>query len=129
MEAIEAARARFRPERITTLFVGESAPASGDFFYYGNTAMFRRMQRAVEHALGEGGDFLERFKAMGRYLDDRGAARSVQCSNALLTGSGKGDAGKIVAEFSTRYGEPRRRLQRDDEDRFSRAARRALGTG
>jgi hypothetical protein len=70
MEAIEDVRARFRPERITTLFVGESAPASGDFFYYGNTAMFRHMQRAVEHALGEGGDFLERFKAMGWYLDD-----------------------------------------------------------
>jgi hypothetical protein len=70
MEAVEAARARFRPERITTLFVGESAPASGNFFYYGNTAMTRHMQRAVEQSLGGGGDFLERFKAYGWYLDD-----------------------------------------------------------
>jgi hypothetical protein len=69
-EAVEAARARFRPERITTLFVGESVPSSGDFFYYGNTAMFRHMQRAVEHALGESSDFLKRFKAYGWYLDD-----------------------------------------------------------
>jgi hypothetical protein len=28
------------------------------------------MQRAVEDSLGEGGDFLERFKAYGWYLDD-----------------------------------------------------------
>jgi hypothetical protein len=70
LEAVEATRARFRPDRITTLFVGESAPASGDFFYYGNNAMLRHMQRAVEQALGEGGDFLERFKAYGWYLDD-----------------------------------------------------------
>jgi hypothetical protein len=47
MEAVEAARAKFRPERITTLFVGESAPSSGDFFYHGNSAMTRHMQSAV----------------------------------------------------------------------------------
>lgn len=70
MEAVEATRAQFRPERITTLFVGESAPYGGDFFYYGNSAMLRYMQRAVEDALGEGGDFLTRFKAYGWYLDD-----------------------------------------------------------
>src|SRR5687767_7803611 len=70
MEAVEGARARFRPERITTLFVGESAPFSGDFFYYGNNAMLLHMQRAVENALGAKGDFLARFKAYGWYLDD-----------------------------------------------------------
>jgi hypothetical protein len=70
MEAVEATRARFRPERITTLFVGESAPANDDFFYYGNNAMLSYMQRAVEESLGEGGDFLPRFKAYGWYLDD-----------------------------------------------------------
>jgi hypothetical protein len=53
MEAVEAIRTRFRPEPITTLFIGESAPASGDFFYYGNSAMLRHMRRAVEQALGE----------------------------------------------------------------------------
>jgi hypothetical protein len=29
VETVEAIRARFRPQRITTLFVGESAPHSG----------------------------------------------------------------------------------------------------
>jgi len=70
MEAVEATRVRFRPERITTLFVGESAPASGDFFYDGNSTMVRHMQRAVEETLGGAGDFLNRFKAYGWYLDD-----------------------------------------------------------
>jgi hypothetical protein len=71
MEVIEATRARYRPERITTLFVGESAPASGDFFYSsGNTAMLQHMRSAVEDALGKSSDFLGRFKAYGWYLDD-----------------------------------------------------------
>jgi hypothetical protein len=63
----ELVRARYRPEKITTLFVGESAPASGDFFYYGNSGMTRYMQRAMGHT---GADFLDSFKARGWYLDD-----------------------------------------------------------
>jgi HEPN domain-containing protein len=70
MNAVEATRARFRPDRIATLFVGESAPVSGDFFYYGNSAMLTHMRSAVELALGTDGNFLERFKAYGWYLDD-----------------------------------------------------------
>jgi hypothetical protein len=58
------------PTTITTLFVGESAPASGDFFYTGNTAMLRNMRSVVETKLGRDGDFLQRFKAFGWYLDD-----------------------------------------------------------
>jgi hypothetical protein len=68
---VEAIRADFLPERVTTLFVGESAPFSGDFFYVGNTHMVQHMRSAVERSLGKGsGDFLERFKALGWYLDD-----------------------------------------------------------
>jgi hypothetical protein len=71
MELVEVTRAHYRPERITTLFVGESAPASGAFFYHGDSAMLRYMQRATEAALGVGsGDFLDRFKAWGWFLDD-----------------------------------------------------------
>jgi hypothetical protein len=47
MEPVEVRRERYRPERITTLFVGESAPASGAFFYYGNSAMARYMQECM----------------------------------------------------------------------------------
>jgi len=70
IELVEAARARYRPERITTLFVGESAPVSGDFFYYGNSAMVRHMQRAIEPMVSESSAFLELFKSYGWYLDD-----------------------------------------------------------
>jgi hypothetical protein len=67
---IEAVRASYRPKWIKTLFVGESAPHSGKFFYIGDTAMLRYMRRAVDLALGESDDFLESFKVYGWYLDD-----------------------------------------------------------
>lgn len=70
MEDVEAIRKHYRPARIMTLFVGKSAPASGAFFYRGNTAMLRNMRSAMGMASVESGDFLERFKAYGWYLDD-----------------------------------------------------------
>jgi hypothetical protein len=70
-ESVELFRQQNRPARILTLFVGESAPHSGKFFYLGNTALRRHMQEAIEAAkLGGFGDFLERFKSYGWYLDD-----------------------------------------------------------
>ena len=91
MEAVETVRARYRPGRITTLFVGESAPQSGDFFYCGNNAMLRHMQRAVEQVLPKSDDFLKSFKAYGWYLDDlvltpvnhlTGSERIAKCQDA-----------------------------------------------
>jgi hypothetical protein len=70
MEKVETIRKRFLPVRITTLFVGESAPHSGDFFYCGNTAMWSHVKRAVELAFGKSDDFLKSFQAYGWYLDD-----------------------------------------------------------
>jgi hypothetical protein len=68
---LEIFPARYRPDRITTLFVGESAPASGACFYHGDNAMLRYMQRAREAALGVGSrEFLDRFNASGWFLDD-----------------------------------------------------------
>jgi hypothetical protein len=67
----KAARAQYRPQCITTLFVGESPPASGKFFYYENTALARAMKAAMMAAgLCDGDDFLERFRALGWFLDD-----------------------------------------------------------
>jgi hypothetical protein len=70
MIAQETARSRFRPNRITTLFVGESAPVSGDFFYYGNNAMLTHARTAIERAFGPSDDFLATFQGYGWYLDD-----------------------------------------------------------
>jgi hypothetical protein len=61
----------FKKQRIATLFVGESAPANGTFFYQGNTVFTRHMEAALAAAeLAGDGDFLERFKGYGWYLDD-----------------------------------------------------------
>jgi hypothetical protein len=70
-ELVEAARARFRPARITTLFVGESPPAGGEFFYFDRvTPMLSDMTRAFDASFGKGGDVRERLKAFGWFVDD-----------------------------------------------------------
>jgi hypothetical protein len=66
MNTLEELRKSFRPDRITALFVGESAPQSGKFFYSGNSSLFYAMQRAF----GGNGTFLEDFRRNGFYLDD-----------------------------------------------------------
>jgi hypothetical protein len=65
LQAVEECRARYRPKKILTLFVGESAPAGGTFFYFGNSGMARYMQQVFPP---QGGDFLEAFKERGWYL-------------------------------------------------------------
>jgi hypothetical protein len=66
MNRQENLRRSYRPDRITTLFVGESAPHGGTFFYDQNSGLFREMRKAFK-----GGDtFLEDFKRSGFYLDD-----------------------------------------------------------
>src|SRR4030088_928691 len=71
MNLVEAARARFRPDQIMTLFIGESAPDSDKFFYFGKNPMLTYTRKAIEQALGsDNGDIRERFKALGWYLDD-----------------------------------------------------------
>ena len=66
MDHFEELRKSFRPGLITTLFVGESAPASGRFFYSGDSSLFHAMKRAI----GSRETFLEDFKDKGFYLDD-----------------------------------------------------------
>ncbi len=63
---IEKLRHSFRPDKITVLFVGESAPAGGTYFYLGNSQVYRYLKRAFN------GDekFLSEFKEKGYFLDD-----------------------------------------------------------
>lgn len=63
---LEELRKSFRPDRIMTLFVGESGPASGRFFYSGNSTLFRAMKRVF----GNRETFFDDFKRKGFYLDD-----------------------------------------------------------
>lgn len=68
--SVEAIRKTFRPKRVRTLFVGESAPRSGKFFYRGDSGMRHYMESVMESVLGESDDFLNAFKRHGWYLDD-----------------------------------------------------------
>ena len=66
-------RESFRRKRIRVLFVGESPPASGDFFYV-RSRMTSHMRRAFEVALDREfetlASFLGFFRDFGCYLDD-----------------------------------------------------------
>jgi hypothetical protein len=66
MSNFENVRKRYRPRRITTLFVGESAPHAGTFFYNQNSGLFREIRKAFQGTEL----FLENFKKNGFYLDD-----------------------------------------------------------
>jgi len=63
---LEELRHSFRPNEITTLFVGESPPHGGDFFYRSDSLLYR----AMRCAFGEPEDFLADFKSRGFFLDD-----------------------------------------------------------
>ena len=68
----ESLRRRFRPDRVRVLFIGESPPASGRFFYRGDSALYRAMREAFEtiDASIAGKDFLAEFRNSGCYLID-----------------------------------------------------------
>jgi hypothetical protein len=68
----EELRLRFRPERVRLLLVGESPPASGRFFYRGDSGLYRAMRDLFHKADPsiEDEDFLSRFQGLGCYLVD-----------------------------------------------------------
>lgn len=63
---LEKLRHTFRPQPIATLFVGESAPDGGTFFYKQDSLLYRFMK----DSFGEAANFLMEFKAKGFFLDD-----------------------------------------------------------
>ena len=69
----ESIRQSYRPERVRLLLVGESPPASGDFFYTGGN-MTTFTAKAFGCATGQSyqstAEFLNAFKRSGCYLDD-----------------------------------------------------------
>jgi hypothetical protein len=68
----EALRIKFRPKHLRLLFIGESPPASGRFFYQKNSGLYRAMRGAFHIAAPPIDDrnFLETFQASGCYLID-----------------------------------------------------------
>jgi hypothetical protein len=70
----EQLRRRYKPETIRILFVAESPPAGGTFFYSANSNLYQYTRDAFEFAFGkgvaEGKEFLRYFQNRGCYLDD-----------------------------------------------------------
>jgi hypothetical protein len=68
----EVLRRAFRPAAVRLLFIGESPPASGRFFYCRNSGLYRAMRdafRRVDPAIDDE-NFLGAFQASGCYLID-----------------------------------------------------------
>ena len=73
-EFFEELRRHYRPKKIRVLFVAESRPAGGTFFYSGNSHLARYTEQAFRTGYGIAAmgmdDFLRGFKAAGCYLED-----------------------------------------------------------
>jgi len=68
----ERIRRRYRPNRVRRLFVGESPPASGRFFYRADSGLYRAMLAAFHEVFPStpDSDFLRVFQSSGCYLVD-----------------------------------------------------------
>jgi hypothetical protein len=69
----EFLRRSFLPQHVRVLFVGESPPAGGSFFYAGNSGLFRATRDAFYHAIdrcSKFDSFLDCFASLGCYLED-----------------------------------------------------------
>ena len=68
----EPLRQSYRPARVRLLFVGESPPASGRFFYQKDSGLYRAFRDlfAMADPAIHDGNFLERFQRSGCYLID-----------------------------------------------------------
>ena len=72
MSRAEVVRKSFRPGKVKLLFVGESPPASGRFFYHRDSGLYRAMRDAfiaIDRTISDE-DFLTRFQKAGCYLVD-----------------------------------------------------------
>jgi hypothetical protein len=72
LRARERLRRRYRPDEVKILFVGEAPPASGRFFYQGDSGLYRAVRDtfiAAFPSLNEE-EFLKAFRDLGCYLVD-----------------------------------------------------------
>ena len=72
MHRNESLRRSFRPALVRLLFIGESPPASGRFFYRRDSGLYRAMRDAFQSVDPSIDDenFLGRFQSSGCYLTD-----------------------------------------------------------
>lgn len=68
----EGLRRSYRPARLRLLFIGEAPPASGRFFYRGDSGLYRAVRdtfQIVDPSIHDE-NFLTVFRALGCYLVD-----------------------------------------------------------
>lgn len=72
LQSNERLRQSFRPKKVRILFVGESPPASGRFFYRGDSGLYRAIRETFVKAFPDlrEANFLESFRHLGCYLVD-----------------------------------------------------------
>ena len=72
LRARESLRRRYRPGKVRILFVGEAPPASGRFFYQGDSGLYRAVRDTFIAAFPslQKDEFLEAFHDLGCYLVD-----------------------------------------------------------
>jgi uracil-DNA glycosylase len=94
--AREELRLQYLPKSVRLLFVGESPPASGRFFYRQDSGLYRAVRDAFQTVDPKINDanFLARFQAAGCYLID-------------LTGKPVDDLPPAARREACRNGEPR----------------------
>ena len=94
--AREELRLKYLPKSVRLLFVGESPPASGRFFYRQDSGLYRAVRDAFQTVDPKINDanFLARFQAAGCYLID-------------LTGKPVDDLQPAARREACRNGEPR----------------------
>lgn len=65
-------RLSYRPDIVRILFIGESRPASGRFFYQGDSGLYRAMRDTFQllHPSITDATFLHTFQVLGCYLVD-----------------------------------------------------------
>jgi hypothetical protein len=72
MDSREQLRRSYLPDRVRVLFIGESPPASGRFFYQKDAGLYRVFRdafRSVNPTIGDS-NFLQKFRQSGCYLID-----------------------------------------------------------
>jgi hypothetical protein len=101
----ERLRRLYKPARVRILFVGEAPPASGRFFYQGDSGLYRATRDAFLKAFPElrGQKFLQAFRARECYLVDL-------CANPVDRLSPKARR-EACRESEARLGRTLRKLQ------------------
>ncbi len=87
----ERARLQYKPESTKVLFLGESPPSSGTFFYYFDSNLYKYTKDAFQevygYQAGAGERFLQFFQSMGCWVDDLclqpGKPKGAQCYQAV----------------------------------------------